>query len=163
MEQRLELGFDALTGALARIDEMPPSERFAPLAEALLWVCILNDAFYSEDEEQGTGYKDSRDQDTHGSTLEGLRYARHRLVHDIRVYGMHGAISQSNTLGTAALGLSPLGGGSTMSWRWRDVAQLDPAHDRSGEPVYRERLEGREVGPTLQAAFDFLEAWHRKR
>ena len=118
MRERLELGFDALEKALTRVAATSPPERFAPLAETLLWVCILNDAFWKEDE---AAYKAARDSDCDGRTIEGLRYARHRLVHDIRVYGMHG-------------GAINLEDASQTEWRWRPVDDL------------AERSEERRVG-----------------
>ncbi len=89
MEERLELGFDALEKALERVAEAGVYDRFAPLAESLLWLVMINDAFWEDNQET---YAAMRHTDARGQVFEGLRYARHRLVHDIRVYGMHGVI-----------------------------------------------------------------------
>lgn len=138
MQERLELGFDALERALVRVADTPLHDRFAPLAEALLWTCILNDAFWKGDEEAYRLFRDAHDD---GRTIEGLRYARHRLVHDIAVYGMHGAISLDT---------------SQIEWSWRSVEDLQEADDKSGEDIYRKYLQGQKVEPTLHAAQAFL-------
>ena len=48
MEERLSLALDALAKALDRVSQTQPNEQFAPLAESLLWVVMINDAFWQE-------------------------------------------------------------------------------------------------------------------
>lgn len=153
MQERMALGFDCLEGALDRAREMEFDERFAPLAEALMWLVIVNDAFWEENE---AVYRRHRESGGAGRSIEGLRYARHRLVHDIRVYGMHGALNGAvwgeSKWGEAVWGDQP-------SWNWRNLDTLDPAIDRTGEDAYREHLEGRPVLPTLEDAFEYLNSY----
>lgn len=149
----MALGFDSLEAALDRAREFDFDKRFAPLAEALMWLVIINDAFWEENE---SVYRRHRDTDGVGHSIEGLRYARHRLVHDIRVYGMHGALNGAvwgeSKWGAAVWGDEP-------SWNWRRLDMLDPAVDRTGEDAYLRHLEGRPVLPTLEAALEYLKAY----
>lgn len=153
MQQRIELGFEALYRAVERAETLRFEERFAPLAEGLMWLIMINDAFWEEDE---ATYRAHRDDDADGKLIEGLRYARHRLVHDIRVYGMHGALGGGNW-GGSRFGHSVYG--SNPAWTWRNVDDLDEAEDRSGEPVYKEHLQGKDVLTTLTRAMQYLEKY----
>jgi hypothetical protein len=160
MEERLALGFEAAGRALKRAKASAPEQRFAPLAETLMWLVILNDAFWEDNE---NAYKSHRDADSEGQLIEGLRYARHRLVHDIRVYGMHGVIYRGGDFSPADFDHRDFYVGRPV-WTWRKVDELDPAENTNGEAVYRERLEGREVLPILKEALGYLEkyrtVWH---
>jgi len=149
----MTLAFGALDGALRRARDFDFGERFAPLAEALMWLVIINDSFWEDDE---ADYRQHRESNVAGRSIEGLRYARHRLVHDIKVYGMHGALSAAvwgeSNWGEAVWGDEP-------SWNWRTADTLDPAIDRTGEDLYRECLEGKPVLPTLEVATEYLRSY----
>jgi hypothetical protein len=157
MEERIELGFRALEDALLRALAFEFEERFAPLAESLLWVVILNDSFWDENE---SVYRKERDSDEAGRTIEGMRYARHRLVHDIRVYGMHGALD-------AVVGGESKWGqavwGSKSAWVWRSLDGLDEAKKRAGEDIYVDHLQGRPVMDTIRSVQAFLEGYREGR
>ena len=146
----MALGFDALERALARVSEAVAREQFAPLAESLLWLVMINDAFWQKDTKR---YRRIREDDPDGKAFEGLRYARHRLVHDIRVYGMHGVIDH---VGGFSRGFGVGFDVAKTEWRWRGIDTLAKTTKRMGEDVYRKRLQGWEVEPSLRAAASFL-------
>jgi hypothetical protein len=151
MQERLEHGFNALEDALKRIGLYEPDNRFAPLAETLLWIDLLNTAFYLDD---GAVYVEKRQDDAAGVTIEGLRYARHRLTHDVMVYGMHEMQYEG---GAFTPGFSNGFDIGSPTWRWRYVKKL-PTYDRDKqiEKVYKKHLQGKEVEPTLNDTADFL-------
>jgi len=142
--------------ALHRVADSSPDDQFAPLAETLLWVVMINDAFWEENQ---AAYEAGRSDNSNGRSIEGLRYARHRLVHDIRVYGMHGVIYG----GAFSSGFSSAFHVHSPKWTWRGVSDLSEAANRDGEDTYKELLEGREVEPTLQAVNYFLGSYYALR
>ena len=155
MREKRELALQGMQAALDRALDARKSDKieemFAPLAEALWWIVVLNDSYWQSDGEE---YRKSRDSDEQGRILEGLRYARNRLTHDIDITGMHGLIESGLTLPfnlPANLGRIPM-------WMWRSVDKLPRAsrRDRESEARYRESLEGKEVEATLQLAATFL-------
>lgn len=116
---------------------------------------MLNDAFWNEDQNR---YVAKRENHEFGRTIEGLRYARHRLVHDMSVYGMHGKL-EAGVWGQARWGEAVFG--TAASWVWRKVNELDEWNHDEGKHPYREHLEGRSVIATLEGARSFLN-WYRK-
>ncbi len=150
MEQRLDFAFKALDDALKRVETAEVYDRFGPLAESLLWVVILNDTFWEDNQRS---YRRARFIDPDGRMLEGLRYARHRLVHDIRVYGLHGVIYYGGAFDS---GFGRAFDTGSPQWTWRDISALAKAKRRRGEATYRRCLEGEDVGTTLNRAADFL-------
>ncbi len=154
MREKLQYAFEAVGQALDRAGRTPPDRQFVPLAEALLWLTILNDIFWDAD---GQRYRDARDADSSGRTIEGLRYARHRLVHDIDVTGMHGLTMHRGVLSRDSVFAID----STMNddhtvWCWRSIEGLPPANDRGSEDTYVDGLVGRSVVLSIRSAFGFL-------
>lgn len=149
MKERLEFGFRGLEGALDRVADYSPDDRFFPLAEAFLWIDLIDGAYWIQDEEQGTGYREFIQLHELGPTRTALRYARNRFVHDIGVYGMHGGIFHA---GAFSSGFSEEFDITTTRWIWRRLGDL-PAWEgnTNGEHEYREELEGEDVEPTLRA------------
>lgn len=153
MQERLQYSFEALDDAEERIGTYEPDNRFAPLAETLLWIDLINTAFYKVD---GRAYVARRNVDDAGKTIEGLRYARNRLTHNPMIYGMHGIQYEEGDFDASDFDREDFNLGAPM-WRWRIVDDLPPwDKDRTIEAVYRERLEGKEVEPTLNGAANFL-------
>jgi hypothetical protein len=152
MEQRLDFAFQALDEALKRAETAELHDRFGPLAESLLWVVLLNDTFWEDNER---AYRRARFTDPDGRTIEGLRYARHRLVHDIRVYGLHGVIYFGGDFNADDFCHDDFDVGMPQ-WTWRDINKLAKATRRRGEDIYMKCLEGKDVTGTLNAAADFL-------
>ena len=122
-----------------------------------MWLITINDSLWDEDRER---YEARRNGDSNGRTIEGLRYARHRLVHDINVYGLHGAI---NYVGWFDSGSSNGFDTSGPKWVWRDLEALQPAKRTEGENVYRKRLQGKDVEASLRTALTFLSMYHSTR
>lgn len=152
MEQRLDFAFRALDEALKRVATVEVHDRFGSLAESLLWVVILNDTFWEDNQR---AYRRARFTDADGRTIEGLRYARHRLVHDIRVYGLHGVIHYGGDFDAQDFNHEDFHVG-TPRWTWRDISKLAKAKRRMGEAIYTNCLQGKDVEPTLNSAADFL-------
>ncbi|WKZ83194.1 MAG: hypothetical protein QY307_02805 [Acidimicrobiia bacterium] len=152
MREKRTLAFEALDRALERAARH--NERaFAALAEALWWVCVLNDSFWKGP--SGDDYVARREGDERGPTLVGLRYARNRLTHDLDLTGMHGLIG-----GVDLPANFPLNFGG---WVWRRVDDVAPTdrEDANGEGAYRRCLEGHKVEATLRTARDFLVEYSR--
>ena len=161
MQERLEYGFNALAAALVRVEEFEHEDKFAPLAESLIWIEMLNAAFWKEDREaKRTTYLDVRRKDKRGQRIEALRYARHRLVHDIKVYGLHGAMHYGGDFDADEFAHEEFHVG-TPRWVWRNIRTLEDADDTTGEDDYCEYLQGNEVEPTLRDAADFLVEYHK--
>jgi len=162
MQERLEYGFRALDAALDRVEDHEHEDKFAPLAESVIWIEMLNAAFWKEDvEADRTTYKDERTKDPGGQIIEGLRYARHRLVHDIKIYGLHGAMHFGGEFDANDFNHDDFHVG-TPKWIWRDIASLAEADDKAGQDDYVQFLQGREVEPTLRIAADFLIDHHQR-
>ena len=147
MEDYLRLSFDALEDAEKRIGSYEPDNRFAPMAETLLWIDLINTAFWS-----GPGsdrYVEIRQADDAGKTIEGLRYARNRLTHDPMSYGPHDVQYEGGAFDSAAFDRG-FDTGEPI-WRWRHVHGDLPPYDKDKtiEAVYREHLEGRAQRPKL--------------
>lgn len=151
------MGFNALEEALKRVGEASPESRFAPLAESLLWIDILNSAFFKENKGR---FSKTRANDTDGKIIEGLRYARHRLVHDIKVYGLHGVIYYGGDFNADDFDHKDFNVGTPL-WTWRDISKLAEAHHKKGEDIYVAHLQGKEVEPTLNSAARFLANYHK--
>jgi hypothetical protein len=150
MQERLDFAFRALDDALKRAASADVDDRFGPLAESLLWVVILNDTFWDDNE---SAYRRSRSSDPDGRIIEGLRYARHRLVHDIRVYGLHGVIYYGGAFDQSFSSDFDIG---TPKWEWREISLLAPAEKTEGEDIYQESLQGEDVEESLNKAANFL-------
>ena len=143
MEERLKLSFEALEDALKRIGTYDPDNRFAPLAETLLWIDLIDTAFRKDD---GDKYVEARKEKPGGILVRGLRYARNRLTHDVMVYGMHEIQYEGGDFNVG-----------TPTWRWRIVDDL-PTYTWAKEiqDIYKDELEGKEVEPILNDAANFL-------
>ncbi|HLF42460.1 MAG TPA: hypothetical protein VJA46_02900 [Acidimicrobiia bacterium] len=153
MQERLQYSFEALDDAEKRIGSYEPDNRFAPLAETLLWIDLINTAFYKVD---GHVYVSQREVDDAGKTIEGLRYARNRLTHNPMIYGMHGMQYEEGDFDPRDFDHGDFRVGAPM-WRWRIVDDLPPwDRDKTIESVYREHLEGKEVEAALNGAANFL-------
>jgi hypothetical protein len=147
----IEAMHDALTRAEDRRQRGDTEGLFAPLAEALWWIIVLNESYWESEQHR---YRKYREGHQSGSLIEGLIYARNRLTHDIDITGMHGLITTPFELPTNF----PVNFGPTHRWVWRRVDDLPPPERRNddGQGAYREFLEGREVEGTLRAAAGLL-------
>lgn len=159
MQERLQFSFDALDDSLRRIGTYPEDNRFAPMAEALLWIDLIDTAFYMDDKEP---YKKACDEWQDGVLVRGLRYARNRLTHDVMVYGMHGMKWEDGAFDSGFSKAFDIG---MPKWRWRRVDDLGPFEPNNEwqkqqnaklEAIYRKHLEAKEVEPILEAAANFL-------
>lgn len=156
MREKRDLAIRAMQEALGRASGTRTAHgddgTFAALAEALWWVCVLNESFWRQRVENG--YEERRASDERGVVLEGLLYARNRMTHDIDITGMHGLIQ-----GAKWPLRWPVSWGG---WVWRGVNDLPEAPEggRKFEDVYRRSLEGQKVEPTLRSAAAFLEDFH---
>lgn len=160
VKERLERAFEALDGALHRVDLAEPERRFAPLAETVLWIDIINTTFWKENQE---GYSKARCADPAGKMIEGLRYARARLVHDILVYGMHEVTFHNGDFDAADFDHRDFDVGTPL-WTWRDTDRLpDWDRDQREKRIYQADLEGHEVEPTLRAMVTFLKGYSVNR
>ena len=154
MEERLKLSFDALEDALKRIGTYDPDNRFAPLAETLLWIDLIDTAFYNDDEDK---YVVARKEKPGGILVRGLRYARNRLTHDVMVYGMHEMQYEGGDFNAKDSSHRDFNVG-TPTWRWRIVDDL-PTYtwkNKEIQDIYEDELEGKEVEPILNDAANFL-------
>lgn len=167
MNQQLVAGFpnpaaalvtQALDAAIARIGQVmqaampapgPATNIFAPLGEALMWLCSLDEMLEAAG---GNGYVQARNADAEGCTIRGLRYARNQQVHGVVVATVFhgGAVPGRMVPGQAAPGQPP-------TYRWLPRQQLPPPGQPQGrlEPAYDQHVAGREVLITLQAALGY--------
>lgn len=150
----------ALDAATARVNAVlqqdaglgPVAALFAPLGEALAWICALDELLGKTGK---ATYWAQRRHDGGGLLIKGLRYARNQAIHGAAVAVAHhgGAV-----LGMMVLGAPDAALGAPPSYRWRPSAQL-PVTDESqqeAKAVYDLRLSGRELVATLGAAIAFL-------
>ena len=155
MREKRSLAIEAMHAALTRAEDLRQrgvvEGLFAPLAEALWWITVLDESYWKSEE---TAYDAYREAHASGVLVHGLRYARNRLIHDIDITGMHGLITTPFQWPINF----PVNFGPTDRWVWRRVDDLPPPgrQNDDGQAAYRESLEGQEVEGTLRAAAGLL-------
>jgi hypothetical protein len=116
-------------------EELPPSESFILLFEALNWAATIADRL-------GFGEKPN--------LLRALEYARNAVHHD----WLLALTLTPRRFGEGAFGEGYFGG---SVWRWKPSEQLVPDRaDRDREPLYRTLLVDRSALDTLRALEELL-------
>lgn len=136
---------DALTNALEALDHHLDAVRNDPtwslhgrLGSALLWVCALDEAFWTQ-----ADYEQRRDSDGDGAVIPGLRRARDAVTHRLVQPSAEGGLEY------------PLG--ATLSYPdvWVPLASLGPSTSRRApqqDRSYVAEVQGRRVlEPLLRA------------
>lgn len=130
---------------------------FAPLAECLLWVYIINDQVFWRN--MGTSYQGCRDDDAAGKMIPGMRHAFNMVKHGIDVTVTD--LVQTSYLGgfgTARFNRTMFNGATIGNIRWGKFARLPKSKQnprRKEETSYRNYLEGRPVLDTLEEVSEF--------
>ncbi len=79
----LDVGLLALHAAIARYDAVAPQpdlpKAFAAAAEAVWWICSLDEQLNGGTTNNKTPYAQARDHDAAGCCIPGLRWARDQL------------------------------------------------------------------------------------
>ncbi len=141
----------ALRDAAVRLDQArlssDPAASFAPLAEVLVWIVVL-DSWHEEAE--SNQYQTRRDAAAAGRTLRGHRYARNLLAHQTLVSDLVDV-----TPGMVFPMTFPM---VFHEVRWRVLSQLPlPGRpDRRGHQAYADYLQGQLVRVTIPAVVGFL-------
>jgi hypothetical protein len=126
---------------------------FAPLGEALTWLCSLDDLLAAAD----PAYRARRDAHPDGRVVPGLRWARNQAVHGETVVEMHWLRPGSGG-GIMAGGLSGLGSVNSFTWGARAGIPPPGKPQPKNEATYDQYVAGHEFATVISPARIFLKA-----
>lgn len=145
-KQLQNLALAAFEEACDRLSERRHSVEtaYAPAAEALFWTSVCDEGYEAMLGE--TVYRNSRDADTDGSVVLGVRWARDRMTHQraLVVEKNYGSELGSMVVGRAVLG-------TVDHMKWALAGDIPPGRSKAGQEIYKEKLQGRAVSETIEA------------
>lgn len=146
---RHDRALNAVKLTVSAISLASPQPVWVRAGSALLWVCALDEQFWSE-----TAYNSTRNVDTDGKVIPGMRFARDRAAHGIEVVSSEGGLHYP-LFADGTLDFSP-------EWMPRGSMQTTP-RDEKAEQVssYDNFLIGASVYDTFASAvqwFDRMQA-----
>ena len=143
---RLDRALSAIKLTAAAISIISPQPVWVRVGSALLWVCALDEQFWSE-----SAYISTRNVDVDGRVISGMRFARDRAAHGIEVVSSEGGLRYPLfTDGT--LDYSP-------EWMPRNSMQTEPPRERTEQITSYDRYL---IGTSLYDTFASAERWFER-